>query len=79
MKAFARELLWFFIAILLSAPLAYIFGYIMSLEPEGLTLTMQEEVFQMELFIVGGIVGFFGTYLIRVIIWAVYKHLIKDT
>ncbi len=79
MKVLARELLWFFIAIILSAPLAYVFSYIMSLDPADITLTMEEEVFQMELFIVGGILGFIGTYLVRIIIWAVYKHLISDT
>ncbi len=79
MRALARELSWFFIAILLAAPIAYFFGfYLMNLEPEGPTLTKNEEVFYMELFIIGGILGFICTYFIRVIIWAVTKYLIVE-
>ncbi len=78
MKAFARELAWFFIAIVLAAPVAYFFGYLMALEPEGATMTKFEEVFQMELFIIGAILGFVCTYLMRVIIWAVAKYLIEE-
>ncbi len=75
MKAFARELSWFFIAILLAVPVAYVFGYLMNLTPEGEIMTFSEEVFQMELFIVGAIIGFICTYLMRLIIWAVVEYL----
>ena len=75
MKVLARELSWFFIAVLLAGPVAYFFGYLMGLEPEKATLTINEEVFQMELFIIGAILGFICTYLIRIIIWAVVKFL----
>lgn len=78
MKALARELAWFFIAILLAAPVAYFFGYLMALEPEGTSMNNFEEVFQMELFIIGAILGFVSTYVMRVIIWAVAKYLIEE-
>ena len=78
MKALARELIWFFIAVILATPIAYFFGYLTGLEPEGLQLTNDEEVFQMELFFIGWIIGFICTYFMRVIIWAVSKYLIKE-
>lgn len=78
MKAFARELSWFFIAVFLSGPIAYLFGSLMNLEPEGASMTKTEEVFQMEIFVIGAIIGFLGTYLIRVIIWAVAKNLVSE-
>ena len=79
MKAFARELSWFFIAILLATPVAFLFGYIMGLEPEGVTLTKTEEVFQMELFLIGAVLAFVSTYLMRIIIWAFSKYLINKS
>lgn len=50
----------------------------MNLEPEGPSMSQTEEVFQMELFIIGGIIGFVSTYLMRIIIWAVAKFLISE-
>ncbi|MEQ9289274.1 MAG: hypothetical protein RIG77_20270 [Cyclobacteriaceae bacterium] len=78
MKALARELIWFFIAAILSIPIAYFFIYLMGLSPEGAQLSKTEEVFQMELFIIGAILGFVCTYFIRVIIWSVAKYLTED-
>lgn len=78
MKALAREIAWFFLALFLSGPIAYIFGLLMNLEPEGLQMTKNEEVFQMEIFIIGGILGFLCTYLIRIIVWAVAKFLVDE-
>jgi ABC-type multidrug transport system permease subunit len=78
MKALARELIWFFIAVILASPIAYFFGYVMGLEPEGAKMVIEEEVFQMEMFIIGGIIGFVCTYLMRVIIWAMAKFLIHE-
>jgi hypothetical protein len=78
MKALARELIWFFIAVILASPIAYFFSYVMGLQPEGPELEIVEEVFQMEMFIIGGIIGFVCTYLMRVIIWATAKFLIQE-
>ncbi len=78
MKALARELIWFFLAIVLATPVAYFFSQLLRLKPEGSQLTVDEDVFQMELFIVGWIIGFICTYFMRVIIWAVSKYLIKE-
>jgi ABC-type multidrug transport system permease subunit len=78
MKAFAREIAWFFMAIVIAVPIAYLFAYLLSLEPQGPSLTISEEVFQMEFFIIGAILGFVCTYLIRIIIWAIAKFLISE-
>jgi hypothetical protein len=79
MRAFARELAWFFLAVVIAMPIAFFFGYLLNLKPEGPSLTFNEEVFQMELFIIGAIIAFVGTYLLRVIIWAMAKFLTTDT
>jgi multisubunit Na+/H+ antiporter MnhE subunit len=39
-------------------------------------LSTNEEVFEMEFFIIGFIVGFILTYFMRAIIWAVSRYLI---
>lgn len=75
MKVLARELLWFLIAIILSLPIAVLFGYLIGVEPNG-KYSLEEEVFQMELFIIGGVLAFICTYFMRVIIWAVATFLI---
>ena len=73
MKIIAREILWFFLALVLAAPVAWFFSYSLGLEPSGPSLSTEEEVFQMELFIIGYIVGIIGTYIMRLVIWAVKK------
>ncbi len=77
MKTLARELLWLFIAIILALPIAVLFSYLIGVEPNK-EFALDEEVFEMELFIVGGVLGFIGAYFMRVIIWAVAKYLIVE-
>ena len=78
MKILARELIWFFIALILAAPVAYLFSYLIGLEPEGVTLSTEEEVFQLEFFIIGYIIGMVCTYIMRIVIWAVTTYLINE-
>lgn len=78
MKILARELIWFFIALILAAPVAYLFSYSMGLEPEGVTLSTEEEVFQLEFFIIGYGIGIVCTYIMRIVIWAVTTYLINE-
>ena len=75
MKTFAREMLWFLIAIVFAVPLAYFFIYLMNLVPENELMTEEEWVFQMEFFIIGAILGFIGVYIVRVIMWAITLQL----
>ncbi len=76
MKAFARELIWFFIALVLAMPVAFLFSYSSNLQAESDQLKPLEEVFEMEFFIIGFILGFIFTYFMRAIIWAIAKYLI---
>ena len=78
MKGFAREVAWFFIAVILAIPGAYFFMYLMNLSPQGSTISSFEEVFEMELFIIGAIISFFCAYIIRIIIWAMVKTFHTD-
>ena len=71
MKVFAREMLWLLIAVVVAVPLAYFFVFLMNLVPEGIILSQDEKVFQMEFFFIGGIIGFIGVYIMRVVIWAI--------
>jgi len=77
MKIFARELLWFLLALVLAAPIAWLFSYSLGLTPAGPALSTEEEVFQMEFFIIGYVVGIVGTYLMRLVAWAVSKVFTK--
>lgn len=78
MKAFAREIAWLMIALLFAVPVGYLFGRLLGLQPEGAERTSIEEVFEMELFLIGAIIGFVCTYLMRVLIWSLMKNLIND-
>ena len=39
MKTVARELVWFFVAVLLAVPVGYLFGSLLELKPEGKSAT----------------------------------------
>jgi hypothetical protein len=77
MKIFAREFLWFITSIILALPVAYLFIEYMSLTPAGNQSTIQEQTFEMELFITGGIIGIIFTYIMRLVIWAITKIIIE--
>ncbi|MAZ41186.1 MAG: hypothetical protein CMB93_00145 [Flammeovirgaceae bacterium] len=78
MKIFAREFLWFITAIILALPVAYLFIEYMSLTPAGNQSTIQEQTFEMELFITGGIIGIIFTYIMRLVVWAITKTIIEE-
>ena len=78
MKIFAREFLWFITAIILALPVAYLFIEYMSLTPAGNQFTIQEQTFEMELFITGGIIGIIFTYIMRLVVWAITKTIIEE-
>ncbi|MDG1105722.1 MAG: hypothetical protein P8N26_06130 [Cyclobacteriaceae bacterium] len=78
MKIFAREFLWFITAIILALPVAYLFIEYMSLTPAGNQSTIQEQTFEMELFMTGGIIGIIFTYIMRLVVWAITKTIIEE-
>jgi|TARA_B110000046_G_scaffold6234_1_gene6530 hypothetical protein len=78
MKIFAREFLWFITSIILALPVAFLIIKYMSLSPAGDQPTIQEQTFEMELFITAGIIGIIFTYIMRLVIWAITKIIIED-
>ena len=78
MKAFAREIAWLFTAIVFAVPIGYLFGWMLELKPEDAQRTSIEEVFEMEMFLIGAIVGFVCTYLMRVFVWSLMKNLLNE-
>ena len=78
MKIFAREFLWFITAIILALPVSYLFIEYLSLTPAGDQSTIYEQTFEIELFITGALIGIIFTYIMRLVIWAIKKILIKE-
>ena len=77
MKIFAREFLWFITAIILALPVSYLFIEYLALTPAGDQSTIYEQTFEMELLIMGAIIGIIFTYVMRLVIWAIKKILIE--
>jgi heme/copper-type cytochrome/quinol oxidase subunit 2 len=78
MKVFARELIWLMIALMLCLPVAYIFGSMLQLSPEDQVMRVEEEVFEMELYIIGAIIGVIFTYIMRLVMWAIVKYAARN-
>ncbi|UII27390.1 hypothetical protein LVD15_02870 [Fulvivirga maritima] len=74
----AREFLYFFIALITALPVGFLFLYLMHVQPSGAVLTPDEKVLEMDLLIIGGVLGFIGVYLIRLTVWAVKRVLISQ-
>lgn len=70
-KVVAREFVWFFAAVVIAVPLSILFTYFIALEPENATPSIQELVLQLDIMIIGGIVGLLFVYLVRLIQWAI--------
>jgi hypothetical protein len=71
-KTIARELFWFFIALLLAVPVALLFTWLVNLQPAGSSPSLQELVFQLDFMLLIGLgVGIISVYVIRLLAWAV--------
>lgn len=71
-KTIARELIWFFVALLGAVPISLLFNYLLNLSPEGEVATLQEKVLQLDfILIIGLLIGFVFVYLVRLISWAI--------
>ena len=67
-----KEVLWLFLALIISVCCG--FGMIYFIDQNGVDQISQEgRVLEMELFIIGTIIGFIGVYIIRIIYWAISK------
>ena len=70
----AKEFLFLFIGILVAIPIAFIFLYLVNAQPvDANHMTNDEKVLEMDLFLIGALLGFVGVYLARFTIWAVKK------
>jgi hypothetical protein len=67
----AKELLYFFFAIITAIPVAFLFLYMLQLDPDQQGLSGDEKVLEVDLMLIGAVLGFLGVYLTRVTVWAV--------
>lgn len=67
-RVFFREIVWFFIAVLFSVPLSFVFLLFLRLTSSGPTLNEVEKVFTLQLFLIGMVVMFFCVYVVRLIV-----------
>lgn len=67
----AKELLFFFIALIVAIPVSILFLFVMNLQPAGNDLTAEESMLEIEFLIIGALLGFLGVYLARLTVWAV--------
>lgn len=76
MKQFiAKEVLYLFVALIAAVPVSLFFLYLVNLHPAEQQLSADEQVLEMDLLLIGALLGFFGVYIIRLTVWAV-KQLI---
>ena len=78
MKAiFMRELFWFILTIVISLLLSLFFMELVNLSSSSINLKDIEEIFTVQLYIIGCIVSFICIYIIRIIIITVKAFLTK--
>lgn len=78
MKAiFMRELFWFILTIVISLLLSLFFMELVNLSSSSINLKDIEEIFTVQLYIIGCIVSFISIYIIRIIVITVKAFLIK--
>lgn len=68
----AKEFLFGFLALLVAVPVGILFLYLVNFKPvlEN-NMSMDEQVLEMDLLLIGGIIGFVGVYIARLAAWAV--------
>jgi hypothetical protein len=67
----AKEFLYFFVALITAIPVAFFFVYLLTFNSEQSHMSPDEHVLEMDLLLIGGLLGFMGVYLIRLTMWAV--------
>ena len=65
MKGLAREFLWFFVALLLSLPLAIVFLWFFGFSPETVNLQVRERTYAWGMYLLGYLVSFLAIYIMR--------------
>ena len=72
-----RELFWFILTIVISLLLSLFFMELVNLSSSSVNLKDIEEIFTVQLYIIGCIVSFICIYIIRIIIITVKAFLTK--
>ncbi len=72
-----RELFWFILTIVISLLLSLFFMELVNLSSSSVKLKDIEEIFTVQLYIIGCIVSFICIYIIRIIIITVKAFLTK--
>jgi hypothetical protein len=77
-KTIARELFWFFVAILIAVPISLLFVWMVELNPEGEQASLAELVLQLDFILLIGLgIGIICVYLIRLMAWSV-KNMVAE-
>lgn len=69
----SKELVFLLVAFLMAIPVAVLFLWLLESNSGTTTSSSDESVLEMQLLVVGGLLGFVGVYFIRLIVWAVKK------
>jgi hypothetical protein len=74
----AKEFIFLFVALIVAIPVGIIYLYLVNFEP-GLhgSMTQDEKVLEMDLLLIGCLIGFIGVYITRLAVWAVKAVLIS--
>lgn len=70
-----REILWFFISLILAVPLGFVFLSFMKLSSAAPSVNDLEKLFVIQLLIVSFFVAFFAIYVVRLVVYAIKKWL----
>jgi len=73
---FLRELFWFVLSFVLSLVLAFFFLELLNLTASGRSLKRVEQVFSVQLYLIGCVVSFIAIYIVRIIVIAL-KRLVE--
>jgi preprotein translocase subunit YajC len=69
----AREFLYFFLALIVAVLTSILFISLSDSATEQTQVTSDELVFEMEVLLIGGLLGFAGVYFVRFTVWAIKK------
>jgi H+/Cl- antiporter ClcA len=74
----SKELLFLFLGALTAIPVSILFVYLVHLQPETTEhMSDSELVLEMDLLIIGGVLGFIGVYIMRLFAWAMKKTILS--
>jgi len=70
-RVFYREVMWFVITIILSLMLGFLYLEILNLSSSDRHLKSIEQIFSVQLYLIGCIVSFISIYIVRLIVGVV--------